>query len=78
MKKYYCPVCGYESDEPIDWDACIRRAYDAVTTAGLTVTDDAGALEIIKERARLVDSRKPNFKITVSDDLAVAEKLLRT
>ena len=22
-KKYYCPVCGYESDEPIDV-ACLR------------------------------------------------------
>jgi 2-C-methyl-D-erythritol 4-phosphate cytidylyltransferase len=56
----------------------IRRAYDAVAEAGQTVTDDAGAIEFIGERARLVDSRKPNFKITVSDDLAVAEKLLRT
>ena len=56
----------------------IRRAYDAVAEAGQTVTDDAGAIEFIGERARLVDSRKPNFKITVSDDLAVAEKLLCT
>ena len=37
-----------------------------------------GALEIIGERARLVESRKPNFKITVPEDLAVAEILLRT
>ncbi len=56
----------------------IRRAYDAVAEAGQTVTDDAGAIEFIGERARLVDSRKPNFKITMPDDLAVAEKLLRT
>ena len=56
----------------------IRRAYDAVAEAGQTVTDDAGAIEFIGERARLVDSRKPNFKITVPDDLAVAEKLLCT
>ena len=56
----------------------IRRAYDAVAESGLTVTDDAGALEAIGEKARLVDSRKPNFKITVQDDLAIAEKLLRT
>ena len=56
----------------------IRRAYDAVDKAGQTVTDDAGALEFIGERARLVDSHKPNFKITVPDDLAFAERLLRT
>lgn len=54
----------------------VRRAYEAVSKAGQTVTDDAGALEFIGERARLVEWRKPNFKITVPDDLAVAEKLL--
>ncbi len=56
----------------------IRRAYDAVAEAGQTVTDDAGALEFIGEKASLVEWRKPNFKVTVPDDLAVAEKLLRT
>lgn len=58
--------------------ALIRRAYDAVAKAGQTVTDDAGAIEFIGERARLVESRKPNFKITVPEDLAVAGKLLLT
>ena len=56
----------------------IRRAYDAVAEAGRTVTDDAGALEFIGEKASLVEWRKPNFKVTVPDDLAIAEKLLRT
>ena len=56
----------------------IRRAYDAVTKAGQTVTDDAGAIEFIGEKARLVNWRKPNLKVTVPEDLAVAEKLLRT
>jgi 2-C-methyl-D-erythritol 4-phosphate cytidylyltransferase len=56
----------------------IRRAYDAVAKAGQTVTDDAGAIEFIGEKARLVDWRKPNLKVTVPEDLAVAEKLLRT
>lgn len=66
-----------ETPQAFDTDL-IRRAYDAVSKAGLTVTDDAGALEILGERARLVESRKPNFKITVPEDLAVAEILLRT
>jgi 2-C-methyl-D-erythritol 4-phosphate cytidylyltransferase len=56
----------------------IRRAYDAVGKAGQTVTDDAGAVEFIGEKTRLVEWRKPNLKVTVPEDLAVAEKLLRT
>jgi 2-C-methyl-D-erythritol 4-phosphate cytidylyltransferase len=56
----------------------IRRAYDAVAQAGQTVTDDAGAVEFIGEKTRLVDWRKPNLKVTVPEDLAVAENLLRT
>ena len=55
----------------------IRRAYEAVSDAGQTVTDDAGALEFIGEKARLVDWRKPNLKVTVVEDLAIAESLLR-
>ena len=55
----------------------IRRAYDSVSDAGQTVTDDAGALEFIGEKARLVDWRKPNLKVTVADDLAIVEGLLR-
>ena len=55
----------------------LRRAYDAVAAAGAVVTDDAGALEFIGEKARLVEWRKPNLKVTVPEDLAVAEALLR-
>ena len=55
----------------------IRRAYDSVSDAGQTVTDDAGALEFIGEKARLVDWRKPNLKVTVADDMAIVEGLLR-
>lgn len=55
----------------------LRRAYDAVAAAGAEVTDDAGALEFIGEKARLVEWRKPNLKVTVPEDLAVAEALLR-
>ena len=57
--------------------ALIRRAYDAVAEAGETVTDDAGALEFIGEKARLVEWQKPNLKVTVAEDLAIAGELLR-
>ncbi len=56
----------------------IRRAYNAVTKAGQTVTDDAGAVEFIGEKTRLVEWRESNLKVTMPEDLAVAEKLLRT
>ncbi len=55
----------------------IRRAYDAVAKAGKTVTDDSGALEFIGEKARLIEWQKPNLKVTVAEDLAVAGELLR-
>ena len=55
----------------------IVRAYNAVTEAGQTVTDDAGALEFIGEKARLVEWQKPNLKVTVAEDLAIAGELLR-
>ncbi len=57
--------------------ALIRRAYDAVADSKKTVTDDAGALELIGEKARLVEWRNPNIKVTVAEDLAVAGALLR-
>ncbi len=55
----------------------IVRAYNAVAEAGQTVTDDAGALEFIGEKARLVEWQKPNLKVTVAEDLAIAGELLR-
>lgn len=55
----------------------LRRAYDAVTAAGAVVTDDAGALEFIGEKTSLVEWRRPNLKVTVAEDIAVAEALMR-
>ena len=50
--------------------------YDALTSAtqrGLSVTDEASAMELHGERVQLVTGSRSNLKITVPDDLPLAE-----
>ncbi len=44
---------------------------------GLTVTDEASAVELVKEGVRLVPSPWSNIKITSPDDLRIAAALLK-
>ena len=55
----------------------IRRALAAVRQRGLSVTDDTAACELIGQPVRLVESTKPNPKITTQSDVAYIEWLLR-
>jgi 2-C-methyl-D-erythritol 4-phosphate cytidylyltransferase len=55
----------------------IRRALAAVRDRGLIVTDDTAACELIGQSVRLVESTRPNPKITVPADLGYIELLLR-
>ena len=55
----------------------IRKAFSAVREKGLLVTDDTAACELIGQPVRLVESAKPNPKITVPADLHYIELLLR-
>ncbi len=55
----------------------IRRALAAVREKGLVVTDDTAACELIGQPVQLVESRKPNPKVTVPADLSYIELLLR-
>ena len=55
----------------------IRRALTAVRERGLLLTDDTAACELIGQPVRLVESAKPNPKITVAGDLPYIELLLR-
>lgn len=57
-----------------DW---LREAYQFVFDSCGAVTDEVSALEAIGRPVQLVENKKPNFKITVPADLAVAEALLR-
>ena len=50
----------------------IKRAYAAVETEGLEVTDDASAVEQLGETVRIYETEKPNFKITTVEDLQMA------
>jgi len=56
----------------------LKRAYKAVVEKKATVTDEAGAVELLGEPVRLVEWTRPNIKITTVEDMplaAVAMKL---
>lgn len=55
----------------------LTRAYAAADAAGLTVTDEAMALERLGEMVRAVPGSARNRKITTPDDLAWAEDVVR-
>ena len=54
----------------------IRKALAAVREKGLLVTDDTAACELIGQPVRLIESSRPNPKVTVSSDLHFIELLL--
>ncbi len=56
--------------------ADLRRAYQEVVDAGLTVTDEASALERIQQPVTLVPTGDFNWKITYPEDLHLARHLL--
>jgi 2-C-methyl-D-erythritol 4-phosphate cytidylyltransferase len=56
----------------------LKRAYQVVVEQKATVTDEAGAVELLGEPVRLVEWTRPNIKITTVEDMplaAVAMKL---
>lgn len=50
----------------------LTRAYKEVEAKKLTVTDEASAVELMKEPVRLVEWTRPNIKITTAEDLPLA------
>lgn len=57
--------------------AVIRRALDLVRKRGLSITDDTAACELIGQVVRLVEVPELNPKVTIREDLALVEVLLR-
>lgn len=57
--------------------AQLQQALEEVLRLGLAVTDEAQALERLGVRARLVRGSPLNIKVTRSEDLAMAESILR-
>lgn len=55
----------------------LREALSAALAAGELVTDDAGAIERLGHRPRLIECQSDNIKITRPEDLPLAEFYLR-
>jgi 2-C-methyl-D-erythritol 4-phosphate cytidylyltransferase len=56
----------------------IGALIEALRQAGDGVTDEAGAMEALGYRPRLVPADAQNFKVTYAQDLALAEVILRS
>jgi 2-C-methyl-D-erythritol 4-phosphate cytidylyltransferase len=54
----------------------LRRAYQYVQERGITVTDEVSAVENIGISTFLIESTKPNIKITVPADLELTATLM--
>ncbi|MEX0738382.1 MAG: 2-C-methyl-D-erythritol 4-phosphate cytidylyltransferase [Pseudohongiella sp.] len=68
------------------WAACtpqlfpfqrLRDALRAASAAGVTLTDEASAMEWAGEHPQLVPCHKDNIKITYAEDLQLAELILQ-
>lgn len=51
----------------------LRKALEECAERGIEITDEAGAMEASGRRPRLVQGSESNLKVTVPDDLALAE-----
>jgi 2-C-methyl-D-erythritol 4-phosphate cytidylyltransferase len=54
----------------------LRKAFDTVRKKKVTITDEASAVELTREKVRLVPASWSNVKITTADDLALANALI--
>ncbi len=70
-------LCGAQTPQGFRLDGLLR-AYQAAEAAGLTVTDEAMALEQQGARVAAVAGSGRNRKITTPEDLAWAEDLARS
>ena len=56
----------------------LRQAYTEAEAQGLVVTDEVSAAGVLNVPTKLVENPTPNLKITVPQDLAVAEAILNS
>ncbi|MGH8529620.1 MAG: 2-C-methyl-D-erythritol 4-phosphate cytidylyltransferase [Nevskiales bacterium] len=54
----------------------LLRAYEAAAKAGVSPTDDAGAMEYVGHAPRVVQGHATNLKVTTPEDLQLAEHIL--
>ena len=57
--------------------ASLKSAHAFANVAGPPATDDAALVEAAGGTVRVIDSPRDNIKVTVAEDLAIAEALLR-
>lgn len=57
--------------------ALLREAFAAVKKKGLSVTDEASAVELVSSDVHLVPADLSNIKVTSPDDLVLAAALLK-
>jgi 2-C-methyl-D-erythritol 4-phosphate cytidylyltransferase len=57
--------------------AALRNALESAIAQGMEITDEASAMEASGARPRLVPGHADNIKITVPEDIALAELFLR-
>jgi 2-C-methyl-D-erythritol 4-phosphate cytidylyltransferase len=57
--------------------AALRDGLESAIRAGVEITDEASAMEYSGARPRLVHGHADNIKVTVPEDLALAELFLR-
>ncbi|MGI6496663.1 MAG: 2-C-methyl-D-erythritol 4-phosphate cytidylyltransferase [Kiritimatiellia bacterium] len=55
----------------------LKRAYEKADADKVVFTDDSSAVEALGEPVRLVKCQRPNFKITLPDDLPAANAILQ-
>lgn len=58
------------------WRDTVMDAYDAAAAEGFLGTDDASLVERTGGRVLLLDTPRDNMKVTVPEDLALAEAIL--
>jgi 2-C-methyl-D-erythritol 4-phosphate cytidylyltransferase len=54
----------------------LRQAYDVIFAQNITVTDETSALDQLGHKVAIVSNNEFNFKITVPNDLLLAESVL--
>ena len=54
----------------------LERAYDAILSRNIAVTDETSALDHIGQEVAIVSNDDFNFKITFPNDLVLAESIL--
>ncbi len=54
----------------------LREAYKEAILTGVSVTDEAGAIELLGLRPKIIQGEKTNIKMTHAQDMALAESII--